>query len=336
MAALGLDLNLSHKLFVTEEGQPRSKWQVAALQTSLAPEDREHLRWSPPGGIPAVKFKTALIGRAFSYAGGKRWLIREKADANYEIRSPEGQVWVYRRGILTEIEHPLLGRIVVEARGALIQRMFYSDGVERKTLILASYDDLGRLIEIQFGRSERHAFTWATGGGLSNWSRQDETEMNFSYRNGLLERVVDGEKPAMQLVWRENPGWQRGDRSWPAPCHLASDGERDYHYDFSSAGFLIEVRQHAGVMLSRTHFNPRRRRLEQRAAGESLLILFNPKDAVSGGIGEVRNGRGELLESYRYDINGNLVSITRKGEPTLNMRYDESGRVMALDEETLP
>lgn len=332
VSVLGLKWHLHHKLALTAEGRPRSKWQIAALQSSLAPEGREYLRWNPPDSDTTVRFKMALIGRAFSHAGGKRWLIREKAEAKYEIRSPEGQAWVYVRGVLTEIEHPQLGRIIVETRGGLIRRMSQFEAAEAQMLMQASYDDMGCLTEIQFVHSEKHVFAWSTQGELILWRRPDGTEMRFTYDNCLLKSVTDGTKPALQLTWRENPGWRRGDRSWPAPWHLASYGECDYDYDFSPAGFLIEVRKHSGVEFSKTQFNPRRRRLEQQTAGESLFVLFAPRDTAPGGIEKVENGRGELLESYRYDNGGNLVSITRKGEPTLNISYDESGRLMALEE----
>lgn len=58
--------------------------------------------------------------------------------------------------------------------------------------------------------------------------------------------------------------------------------------------------------------------------------------SVSAPIERISTGKGEILEDYRYDEQGQLVAVKRKGEPERLLRYDESGRLMDLDEVRVP
>jgi YD repeat-containing protein len=50
----------------------------------------------------------------------------------------------------------------------------------------------------------------------------------------------------------------------------------------------------------------------------------------------IETGKGEISEAYQYGPSGRLISMKRRGEPERTLSYDESGRVMAMDEPKEP
>jgi YD repeat-containing protein len=332
LKALGLRCALVHAIEQDASGRARTVWRFTGLQSYLVPEGRDKLRWQLPGSA-IVRFERAKIGRALAEAGSPRWLIRESAPGDYEIRALDGRAWRYAQGLLVAAEHPALGKIRFDTQGGLIREIRRADVTGGAALLLrAEYDNDAHVVMLTVGPTSRHAFIWDDAGQLVVWRRNDGTETKFAYRDGLLAEVAILGQPALRFAWAENPGWRRGDSKWPASVHLAADGRNDYSYNLTSSGLVSRVRERASGEETVTVFNPLRSRLEQRSGNETRVVWFRKNSAGRGALQHIEKGTGEVLEDYRYDQHGQLVAIKRQSEPERALSYDESGRLMSLQE----
>lgn len=333
---LGVRFELEHRIETDAIGEARSIWRIKGLQSCLVPTGRDHLLWQSLTGTP-VRFERTKIGRALAAAGSTRWLIRESASGEYEIRSLDGRAWRYRQGVLMSAEHPDLGQLSFSTQGAWITRIEQTDtSMGAPPLLQARYDEAGRLASWQVGAEKPQQLIWSREGQLTAWQRADDSEVKFSYHDNLLSRLEEPSKPPRQLTWDENSSYERGDSRWTAPVHLASDGTDTYSYKLTSRGFAMGRQENLTGRETITIFNPRRRQLEQRTVGESFVVTFRGGIVGRGVLERIATGKGEILEDYRYDENGQLVAVKRKGEPERLLSYDESGRLMALEERVEP
>ena len=135
---------------------------------------------------------------------------------------------------------------------------------------------------------------------------------------GLLVGIGGPGRSARRFSWKPNAGAARGDSLWPAPVHLATDDANTFSYGLSARGFIIDVHQAAPGGDRRVVFNPVRRRLEYRGSREKLVVTFLPGTAGRSPVGQVEDGCGGLLESYRYGADGRVLAVTRRSEPGFN------------------
>ncbi len=336
LKTLGLRCEFVHAIEQDANGRARTVWRFTGLQSYLVPEGREKLRWQPPGGA-VVRFERAKIGRALAEAGSPRWLIRESAAGDYEIRSLDGRAWRYAQGLLVAAEHPALGEIRFVTQGGMIREIRRADATgDAVSLLRAEYNNNARVVHLVFGSKNRHSFIWNESDQLVAWRRTDGLEVKFTYHDGLLQEVAIPGQSTQRFAWAESPGWSRGDSKWPAPMHLATDSRRDYLCDLTSSGLVSRARELASGEETVTVFNPLRSRLEQRNGNGTRVVWFRKNPAGRGALQRIENGAGEVLEGYHYDVQGQLVLITRHGEPSRTLSYDESGRLMAIEESKLP
>jgi YD repeat-containing protein len=330
---LGTSFSLEHLIEIDANGCGRSTWRLTGLRTSLVPSGRQHLRWLPLRGV-WVGFERVKIGHALEDAGDPRWLIREVAEGEYEIRSLDGRGWHYKHGSLTSAEHPALGTVRFITHGGLVCEMRLADALsDSPALLKVEYDENARFISLSMAGQEAHRFIWNSTGQLIAWKRPDGVEVRYGYSNGLLSEITETGKAPRVFKWAENPGYGSGDSRWIFPVHLAADEHSDYTYDISSKGFILTRLDRSTCKITTTIFNPRRRRLEQQTRNASWVVFFRKGNAGGiGGLESIATGSGELLEEYRYDEKGQLIGLKRKGEADRTLRYDESGRLMALDE----
>lgn len=327
---LGVRLELEHRIETDAVGWARSEWRLKGLQSSLVPTGRTQLRWQPLAGAP-VKFERAKIGRRLTNAGSPSWLIRELAPGEHEIRSLDGRAWRYRRGALVSAEHPTLGQLRFSTQGAWITRIEQTDTpTGAPPLLQAGYDDCGRLVSWQVGTEKPQQLMWSEDGHLTTWRRVDGSETQLRYRDSLLSEVLEPGKLRQHFIWGENPGYGRGDSRWAAPVYLASDGVNDYSYKLTSKGFVMKRTELGKEAVTTTVFNPRRRRLSQQTGGFNFLVVF--RNGSGGSALERIEVGGEIMEKYIYDEHGQLTGIQRHGEEERSLSYDESGRLMALEE----
>lgn len=328
---LGIRFELEHRVETDATGRARSGWRVRGLQSSLAPEGRTQLRWQPLAGAP-VKFERVKIGRRLADAGSARWLIRELDPVEFEIRSLDGWAWRYRQGVLVGAEHPALGRLRFASQGAWITRIEQTDtALGEPPLLQASYNDQGCLISWQVGTERPQQLSWSEDGHLTSWRRADGSEMRLRYHDNLVSEVMEPGKPPQHFTWSENPGYDRGDSRWAAPVHLASDGANNYSYELTSKGFVMNRTELSRGDVTTTVLNPRRRRVSQQTGGFNFLVLF--RNGPGGSALERVEKDGETMEQYLYDEHDRLIGIRRHGEGERTLRYDEAGRLMALEEE---
>lgn len=333
---LGWHIELRHGIEVDAQGKARTVWRMLGLQSSLVPTGRGQLRWIPPG-MESVDFAREKIGRAFSGASSTRWLIRETALAEHEIRSADGRVWRYRQGMLVGLEHPALGRFSLVTQGAWIREVRYGEAsTVGLPLLAARYGEAGRIRSCTFGSGQPHRFEWNDSGELLSWQRANGDVVRFTYGEGLLVALAESGKPPRRFGWANNPEHQRGDSRWVAPVHLASDGEYTYDYRLTTKGFVIHRKGASSDFETMTVFNPRLRRVEQRQNGETLRATFRRGRAGATTLERIETCAGEVLEAYRYDPQGKLIGLTRKGEPERLLTYDDSGRLMSLTEIPMP
>jgi len=332
LKALGIRLEMEHRVETDAWGRARSAWRVRGLQTFLAPTGREHLLWQPPGGA-AVKFERARIGRALSEAGASRWRIREAAPGEFEIRSLDGQGWGYVQGNLVSAFHPALGELRCTTQGGWITTIRRAEtGAEEAPLLTARYDENGQFIGCGISGKKPQNFMMNENHQLQGWLRADGTEVRFAYRDGLLSEIAEPGQPVRRYGWQENSGYERGDARWAATVHLAADEANTYTYEVAQRGFVMRRREMRSARETVTIYNPRRRRIEQRAGGETLIATFRGGTLGRGALERIVDGRGEVLENYHYDGRGQLVQVVRKGEPERVIGYDEAGRVFSFEE----
>lgn len=327
---LGVHFELEHRIDADSNSRARSEWRVRGLQSSLAPAGRTQLRWQPLAGAP-VKFERAKISRRLTGAGSVRWLIRELAPGELEIRSLDGRAWRYRQGALVSAEHPTLGQLRFTTQGAWITRIEQTDApADGPPLLQARYDDCGRLVSWQVeGKTPQH-LTWSEVGHLTGWRRADGSELHLCYHDNLLSEILEPGKPPQPFIWGDNPGYGRGDSRWAAPVHLVSDGANDYTYELTSRGFVMKRTEFPKGTATTTVFNPRRHRLTQHTEGSDYLVIFR-NGSCGTGLERIEIG-GQVMEHYIYDERGQLTGIQRHGETERTLSYDESGRLLALEE----
>ena len=332
LKTLGLVAELWHGVETDAHGRARSVWQWRGLQSSLVPVGRELLRWRAFSG-EAVEFERAKIGRAFAGAGSSRWLIREVGAAGHEIRAADGRTWRFHAGLPVGVDDPALGTFLLTMQGALGREIRRADALPGAApLLRAVYDASGRLLALTVGAGAEQRFTWDAAGQLVAWRRADGETVRFAYREGLLVSVDAPGQAGRALAWAKNPGHARGDSRWVAPVHLAADGDTAYAYTLSAAGFALRRRPSDAGAEVVTIFNPRRRRVEQRGGKDTVIVTFRGGTTGRGAIEKIETGKGEVLESYRYDARGQLVGVSRQRQTERSLAYDETGRVLAQEE----
>lgn len=336
LTRLGLRLELEHRIETDERGKARSAWRIKGLQTCLMPSGWEHLRWQPPAGQTQL-FERKKIGRALANAGPARWLIRESAPGQHEIRSQDGWAWRYAQGTLAAIEHPHLGSLRVSTQGAWITRIAQAGApAGQPALLQARYSDGGRLRMLQLEKENAQELTWNDAGELVVWRRADGREVRWNYEAHLLGGIIEPDQPPRAIRWRENPGYGRGDSRWPAPVHLAAAGADEYDYRLTSRGFILGRKEGGTGAKTITLFNPRRHRLEQQINGRRFIVKFRKQSHSRGALERIETGDGKVLEEYSYDESGRLVGVKQAGKPLMNLDYDDIGRLIGIKEETTP
>ena len=234
-------------------------------------------------------------------------------------------------GVRFELEHRIDADATGRPRSDWITRIEQTDTpAGEPPLLQARYDDCGRLISWQVGAEKPQQLIWSEDGCLTDWRRADGSEVRLRYRDNLLSEILERGKPPQLFTWGENPGHVRGDSRWAAPVHLVSDGASDYTYELTSKGFVMQRTERAKGALTTTTFNPRRRRLNQQTEGFHFLVVF--RSGPGGSALERIEIGGEIMEKYLYDARGQLTGIQRYGEGERTLSYDESGRLMALEE----
>lgn len=328
---LGVRCALIHRIEPDHAGAARSVWRFSGLQSDLVPEGREHFRWRPLSGA-SVRFARATIERAFSQIGEARWAIRQSAADEFEIRGHEGQIWRYARGLLVAVRHPQIGEINFNYRQGLLREIILdqSDG-KTERLLEITRDRSARIVAIANGAHEAHVFAWGVSGQLISYGRPDQTETQYEYQENRLSKITGADRSSQNFNWKENSGANRGDSKWPALVHLSRDGIRDYECTLSAAGIRLWSRDRDSGQEVLTVFNPRLRQLKQSIGRDIRVVFFRNESGGSGNLQRIETGDGEVLEEYRYDQRGKLVSILRKGDSERTLRYDEDGRIIALD-----
>jgi YD repeat-containing protein len=334
MKLLGLHCVLEHRIETDAYGEARSVWRIPALLSYVVPDGRDKLLWQ--SSSQAVRFEKAQIGRALSAAGSDRWRIRETAPGDYEIRSLDGRGYRYVRGVLVSMIHPALGELRITAQGGLIREIRRQDrAADTAPLLRADYDERGHCLSLQLGEAAPHIFIWDRAGQLQTWTRPDGAKILFAYRGALLSQITENEKPPSHYRWEPNPGYGHAGSPWHLPVHLSSDGTHDYSYNVASTGFMVEVSDRITGQRTTTVFNPRRRRMEQRGEAVTTIAVFQASGEGMK-LERIETGKGEISEAYQYGPSGRLISMKRRGEPERTLSYDESGRVMAMDEPKEP
>jgi YD repeat-containing protein len=325
---LGVRCRLVHRIETDARGEARSAWKMEGLNSVLVPEGRDSLVWHPLGGVP-VKFDRAKIGRALAAAGSIRWLIREFGNAGYEIRSLDGRAWRYEQGHLISAEHPSLGRISIDSRGGRLVSLRRADAsVSEDPILLATYDGEARLASVRAAGKTPFTLEWNSSGELIACRGPGDKEIRFSYRHGLLSEIMETGKPARVIGWEANPGHERGDSKWPAPVHLSRDGDTRFAYAMTPKGYVATVHSVSGAV-SVTCFNPLMMRVTHRSSAGKYTVTLR---RGAGTIERIADGRGDVLEDYRYDEYGQLIGVKREREMDRILDYDETGRLMSVQE----
>ena len=333
LQTLGVHLTLEHIVGVNAYGHAYSTWRINGLRSLISSADRTHLCWQPLAGA-SVFFEKGKIGRALGDAGDRRWLIREVGDYEYEIRALDARSWRYKQGYLITAEHPILGQIHFLTQGGLVREIRVVDAEPNSPApVTADYDENARLITLTLSGQSAQRFEWNAEGQLVAWHKSEKNVVKFGYCDGLLVEVAETDKLPQRISWAENLDYGRGDSRWAWPVHLASDESNEYSYKLSAKGFVISRRNRLSQAETVTIYNPRRHRIEQ-INGTSVLVvtLHKTTSGQSAGIETVTTGTGEILEEYHYDESGHVLSRKRRGEPTRTLSYDESGRLMGLEE----
>lgn len=335
LKTLGVAFILEHQIETDYRGQPRSTWRLSGLHSSLVPEGRDHLRWQPLTG-PTRKFERAKIARGFALSSTGPWKIRAVDKNEYELRTADGRGWHYLNGRLVGGNHPALGEFRFAVEGALIHeiRRLDTNGSE-VCWLRAAYDEAGRVTTLTFNLNSTYQFTWNEAGELQMWRGPNGKEVFFSYSLGLLSDVRESGKPPRHFMWVENKGYARGDSRWMAPVRLVADEREGYDYELTKKGFLLRRTLNETGRTVVTLFNPRRGMVEQQEAGEVRRVWFRKGDFGGFALERIENGAGTVLETYRYDEHGWLVSVQRQGSPEKTLGYDETGRLMTFAEKPL-
>lgn len=326
LSSIGLDVLLEHAIELDPTGNPRSRWGLCGIYSCVVPTDRGSVCWKMLDGRTLV-FDKRKIGRAYGCLSDPNWKVRELEDGVYQFKSIEGEVIQYEHGVLVGMDVPAIGPLHLRSIGGAVHSIERSNG---DLWLQVEYDPAGNPIAVFFDSRIVHTFEWDAEGFLRKWQRPDGSVVSFSYDNGLLSEITDGNKSPKHVTWAENPGWRRGDSAWLAPVHVTSDGDWTYDYRFSSRGFVIEAKSREASVISRTIFNPADHRLEQTCGNDRYIVTFRP-NAYTGTLESIRNGAGDVLEAFSYDAEGRIAMVRRRGERDIVLRYGLDGRLLDVD-----
>lgn len=328
---LGVRLGLRHVIISDAYGNYRSTWKISGLQSALTPRARGKLVWTQLSS-QSITFDIDDIGPSLSHAGQTNWLIRKPSAMRYDIRAPDGRIWRYLNGYIETIRHPLLGEVKFDTRGAMVRRIHPPTSlVGEAPLLKVTYDTFGRPRSLAVGERVVSIFEWSDRQQLSLWQSSESGRVTFSYKEGLLTKVVTPNVATRWFKWAINGGHERGDSRWPAALHLAEDNENCYSYTLSHEGYRIARFDKDSGFESVTLFNPRRQRLEQKIGQSRLIASFISLDDRTTVLSKIEDGEGQILEQYTYDELGRLVGIERRGEPKQRLSYSQSGRLISVE-----
>jgi YD repeat-containing protein len=239
---------------------------------------------------------------------------------------------------LASAEHPALGELRVETQGSWLRSLrLDGSGETAKVLLRAEYEELcGRIVELTLGEAAPQRFRWNALGQLESWQRADGSDFAFTYSEGLLSSVTERGKAPVHYSWQANPGAERGDSKWPSRVHLSADDFYEYSHQLNSKGLTLASQKRTNGFMSTVVFNPLLRRIEQREGERGYVIRLRKGPSVGSGIERIEDLSGAVLEDYHYDSRGQLIGVKRRGEPERTLSYDETGRLMSLDEGNPP
>jgi hypothetical protein len=287
---LGIRFRMEHRLAVDSFGRAGTEWTFIGLQTSLTPDADGGWCWQTLWN-ETIRF-SALSGE---FGKTKSFSLVQDDPVTFRIRNAEGVEWVYRSGVLESIKDPLHGEFSVKTCGGLVAEIAARDQAQLISILRAEYNARGEIQTLALGAHQTNSFYWADGR-LIGWKHNHRPEMSFSYRDGLISEISDGETFQRTFTWEKNSDFLRGDSRWPQPVHLSADENHQYEFNLCSNGISIRVIDRRTSQRCEFIYNPLRHRLSYRGATGDRLLVRLKKDAVRQIPEFIENESGAIVQ----------------------------------------
>jgi len=194
-----------------------------------------------------------------------------------------------------------------------LSRVLEKDSTGKSRMIHHSYDGEGRRIETTDWDGRKYHMVYDKAGRLASVVYPGGTAIEFLYGDGLRpigERlVIAGGKGSTEKEYQRDE-WGR------IKSVKNADSSNSFYYD--EAGRLIEVKDAQGSALFSYKYDKKGNRLKGL---DGKTYEYDKADQL------VSLNHKEVL--YQYDVNGNLVSVTKRGDKTL-YRYDVKDRLIEV------
>jgi YD repeat-containing protein len=292
MRAAGFDCMLMHVVEITPRRTALSQWTLPFTESYLVPYDFGDLQWRQPNGT-TILFKNGRIAQKSAIRGGDGWELKKIGPAAYNVFNSVGDSFSYENGCLSGITTQSGRHYRVKTRGGLITNVAeMGQPNSEPTLFSAQFDDFGHCTEVRFAGHPTEEFDWDDRGFLKEWKDGSGRQVNFSYNDGLLDRVTEPQKADLPIIWAENKEFINRDTEFGSPVKVKSAGTRNYLFSYSTAGVLIATTCADEKQNSTTLYNLWTHTIIQKTGDQTIRLYF---DRI-GGEGTLRAQRVEVTD----------------------------------------
>ncbi len=322
-----------------------SQWSVPQLTSYVAPMNGG-IFWLSPGGEeyffkakdPVYKIVSVRPTKIKSPYIAVRSNTKKDPDRIYII-SKDKFIYSYDKGVLKTLEAPSGRKLFFKANGIRIT------GIEQRTdtatyeLLSAKYDNLNRLVSLKIG-AIWHNFSYeADSEILTAWKPFNlrEREVNFAYKNGLIESIGYPNTDKERFVWIttlkdfEESGKHYLDNVKFKPV-LMSDSDNVYSFGQEKAGIVMQKANLLGNA-DKIIFNPLTNRLttiDKGGVSSSVQWGRGFQNEATNKLSEIISPKGEAIVKLEYDDEGRISQMTKRGEKPTKYKYDEQDRIVEI------
>ena len=322
-----------------------SQWSVPQLTSYVAPINGG-IFWLSPGGEeyffkakdPVYKIVSVRPTKIKSPYIAVRGNAKKEPDRIYII-SKDKFVYSYDKGVLKTLEAPSGRKLYFKANGIRITGIEQRMDTATYELLSAKYDDLNRLVSLKIG-AIWHNFSYdADSEILTAWKPFNlrEREVNFAYKNGLIESIAYPNTDKERFVWIttlkdfELSGKHYLDNVKFKPV-LMSDSDNVYSFGQEKAGIVMQKANLLGNA-DKIIFNPLTHRLttiDKGGVSSSVQWGRGFQNEATNKLSEIISPKGEAVVKLEYDDEGRISQMAKRGKKPTKYKYDEQDRIVEI------
>jgi len=230
------------------ENSASSSWKILGLETWLVCDEKNKLAWHSPAGTTVFFNRDQALAQGSVKSEGCELTI--VSEDEYVVTDDNSRKWVYNRGSLARVHLANGGTLSFKCSNGLIRE------ITNKNEVLLNIEQQGRALLLYARQQKIATVGYDTTGRLIESITFEDTKrpsLKFTYKNGNLTAITEGDEVAHTFVWKKVGFLKRGLTLLLYPCYLYSDGRHTYSHGFYFGVAKMTATDASGVCETKTY-----------------------------------------------------------------------------------